>query len=261
MRAKSFGAPSGLLSNELDTCLVAVAPPLCNAAPEYLPTNFGPELLQEIDGHGKADLLCPISQSVGSQPEPAGYPRGRDRGRSVSAGQIRKVQCSAPLVVVSYKTVGDRVQGAFLEPHRSARYVSDFLMQGRRDGSLQGSLHRAHRGARGHSESVAAKPAAPLAWGAGDLVQHEGREYGPKISANGPVILSPIKLPALLSAERMVAQCRSGGQAGYRIDAERLIRIQHRDVWRRASRTSRVGRIRIAGLQWWARLAAVTRLG
>src|SRR5580704_12715938 len=187
-------------------CLFGISRPLRRAASEYLPANFGPELLQKIDRYGKADLRCPISQSVGTHSEPAGYPRGRDRSRSINAGQVRKVQCSVPLVVVSYKAIGDRVQGAFLEPRPSARDVADILMQGRRDGSLQGSLHRTHRGARGDSESVAAKPSAPLAWGAGGLVQHEGREYGPKISANGQVILFPVKLPAFLSAERMVVQ-------------------------------------------------------
>jgi hypothetical protein len=93
----------------LDTCLVGISRPSRKAAPEYLPANVGPELLQKIDGYGKADLRCPISQSVGSHVESTGYPRGRDRGRNVNAGQIRKVQCSAPLVVVRYKAVGDRV--------------------------------------------------------------------------------------------------------------------------------------------------------
>src|SRR5580704_69946 len=59
MRATIFGAPPRLVLNDLATCLVAIAPSLCRAAPECLPTNFGPELLQEIDGHGKGDLLCP----------------------------------------------------------------------------------------------------------------------------------------------------------------------------------------------------------
>ena len=98
------------------------------------------------------------------------------------------------LTVVSEKAIGNRVEAAALESLIRARDVADVLMQSRSDGCLDGSLRDGGGDARAEAAAVALESASPCGGRVTGLVQYEGRDDGPEVSAGGRIVLFPIQL-------------------------------------------------------------------